>query len=169
MTYKRQKMKYKLDAIDKKILIKLQSDSCTNLELSKHIGLTPPCSLRRVNNLKKIKIITGSKTEINYKDLGFNFVAYLIVFLAQNDNDVRKIFEIQAQEWSVVRECHVLSGSADYLLKIVARDFEEYQTFVSSQINSLSIVAQVKTNLVVSSPKCLIGGPLELLEVNGES
>lgn len=156
----------KLDKVDAIILSNMQSDGrITNIELSRRAGISAPPCLRRVKNLENQNIITGYNAVLNAQLLGFNIVVYAEVALTgQNDADLRS-FEDQAQQWPMVRECHMITGGADFLLKVVARDFDEYQTFLSNELTKFPKVSQVKTRMVVRSSKNLSGVPVETLDI----
>jgi DNA-binding Lrp family transcriptional regulator len=156
----------KLDKVDAIILSNMQEDGrMTNIELSRRAGISAPPCLRRVKNLENQNIIMGYNAVLNAQLLGFNIVVYAEVALtSQNDADLRS-FEEQVQQWPMVRECHMITGGADFLLKIVAKDFDEYQGFLSNELTTFSKVSQVKTRMVVRSSKNLSGVPVETLDI----
>jgi DNA-binding Lrp family transcriptional regulator len=156
----------KLDKIDGIILDNLQSDGrITNIELSRRAGISAPPCLRRVKNLEDQNVILGYNAVLNAQMLGFNIVVYAEVALTgQNDADLRS-FEDQVQLWPMVRECHMVTGGADFLLRIVARDFDEYQSFLSNDLTTFPKVSQVRTKMVVRSSKNLFGIPVETLDI----
>lgn len=157
-------MNVKLDKIDLSILENIQKHGrMTNVELAKRAGISAPPCLRRVNTLEEQGIIASYQANLDPSILGFTVTLFCEVTLSsQNDADVRA-FENQVQEWSLVRECYVITGGADFLLKIVAQDFEAYQNFLSSELSKYPLVAKLKTQMVIRTPKKQPGVPIELL------
>jgi DNA-binding Lrp family transcriptional regulator len=97
--------------------------------------------------------------------LGFTVTIFSEVALtSQNDADLR-MFEEKVQTWPLVRECYMVTGGADFLLKIIAQDFDAYQHFLSTQLSTFSLVSQIKTRMVIRASKKKPGIPLELISV----
>jgi DNA-binding Lrp family transcriptional regulator len=158
-----QKMKrVKLDKIDKKILSDLQKNGrMTNVELSDNAGISAPPCLRRVRALEEAGFIHGYHAHLDAHKMGYGVTVFAQVGLSkQNDNDLR-VFEQKIQEWDNVRECHMLAGDADFLLKIVAKDWDEYQQFVTGQLTTMSNVESVKSSLTIKMSKYQPGVPVD--------
>lgn len=151
----------KLDRIDLNILNDLQNDGrLTNVDLAKRVGISAPPCLRRVKNLEDRGIIESYQANLNAQILGFGVTIFAEVALtSQNDSDLR-VFEEQVQKWPMVRECYLVTGGSDFLLKIVAKDFDSYQTFLSQELSTMDKVAQIKTRMVIRPSKKLPGVPL---------
>ena len=151
----------KLDRIDLNILNDLQNDGrLTNVDLAKRVGISAPPCLRRVKNLEDRGIIESYQANLNAQILGFGVTIFAEVALtSQNDSDLRA-FEEQVQKWPMVRECYLVTGGSDFLLKIVAKDFDSYQTFLSQELSTMDKVAQIKTRMVIRPSKKLPGVPL---------
>jgi DNA-binding Lrp family transcriptional regulator len=99
------------------------------------------------------------------KRLGFEVTIFAQVGLSsQSDADLRA-FEEQVRKWPLVRECHMIAGESDYLLKIVARNWDEYQQFHSNQLSTLSIITNIKSKLIIRTAKQLPGVPIDLVNV----
>lgn len=143
-----------LDAIDWKILALLQSEGrMTNVELARRVGISPPPCLRRVRGLEEAGLITGYRALLDIKRLGCEVLALAMVGLhSQADHDL-KAFEAQVQAWSVVRECIMLSGEADFILKCVAHDLSSFQNFIINDLTRTPNVAHVKTMLAIRVTK----------------
>jgi DNA-binding Lrp family transcriptional regulator len=156
----------KIDKIDLCILKDLQADGrLTNVELAKRAGISAPPCLRRVKALEERGVIQSYHADLNSQALGFGVLIYAeVTLLSQNDADLRA-FEDQVTHWSMVRECHMVTGGSDFLLKIIAKDFDAYQKFLSSELSTMSRVAQIKTRMVIRSAKKLPGIPLDLVEI----
>lgn len=159
-------MNAKLDQIDLSILSDLQgSGRITNVELAKRAGISAPPCLRRVNALEDEGIIASYHAHLSPQALGFTVTIFAEVALtSKNDIDLRS-FEEKIQEWPLVRECYMVTGGADFLLKIIAQDFDAYQTFLSTQLATFPLVSQTKTCMVVRTSKNKPGVPLELIKL----
>jgi DNA-binding Lrp family transcriptional regulator len=154
------------DEIDLQILKDLQDNGrLTNVELARRAGISAPPCLRRVRALEDLDVIQGYHANVNTAALGFGVCVFAQVGLAsQSDNDLRA-FETKVKQWPLVRECHMVAGDADFLLKIVARDWDEYQQFLSSVLTATTNVKNVKSKLVVRSSKHLPGIPIEEVKI----
>ena len=154
----------KLDAIDMRILAELQADGrITNVELSRRAKITAPPCLRRMRALEKAGYIQGYHAELNGKALGYAVTGFVFVGLAsQKDGDL-KHFEERVRSWPEVRECHMLSGEVDFLLKCVAEDLSAFQNFITT-LTAERNVASVKSSLVIHASKQAPGVPMETVE-----
>src|ERR1043166_6720896 len=155
----------KLDAIDMRILAELQADGrITNVELSRKAKITAPPCLRRMRALEKAGYIEGYHADLNGKALGFAVTGFVFVGLSsQHDADLRH-FEERVRSWPTVRECHMLSGEVDFLLKCVATDLSAFQTFITETLTAEKNVASVKSSLVIHATKSDPGVPLTIPE-----
>jgi DNA-binding Lrp family transcriptional regulator len=108
-------------------------------------------------------IIASYQANLDPAILGFTLMLFCEVTLtSQNDSDVRA-FETTVNSWPLVRECYVITGGADFLLKILAQDFNAYQEFLSTELSKHPLVANIKTQMVIRTPKKQPGVPVELL------
>jgi len=153
---------HKLDSIDLKILAELQADGrITNVELSRRARITAPPCLRRMRALEKAGYIQGYHADLDAKLLGFEVTGFAFVGLSsQHDNDLKQ-FEEHVRSWPAVRDCYMLSGEVDFILKIVARDLSSFQNFVTEVLTAEKNVASVKTALVIHASKSVPGVPIE--------
>jgi len=155
----------KLDPIDRKILRELQDDGrMTNVELAKRVGISAPPCLRRVRTLEEAGLIKGYYTDVNARELGFEVQVFAMVGLHSQAEVDLSAFENQCREWPFVRECHMLNGEIDFILKCVAPDLSSFQTFLTEKLTSAANVASVKTSLVIRCAKDLPGVPFDVLE-----
>ncbi len=154
----------KLDEIDRKILSELQENGrITNVELSKRVGISAPPCLRRVRALEEAGFIHGYHASLDPKTLGFQVTVFAMVGLhSQAEADLQGFQEL-VSEWPMVRECHMLNGEIDFILKIVSPDLSIFQTFLTEKLTSAPNVASVKTSLTIRTSKDLPGVPLEYL------
>lgn len=156
---------HKLDSIDLRLLAELQANGrITNVELSRRARITAPPCLRRMRALEKAGYIRSYHADLDPKMLGFEVTGYAFVGLAsQHDHDLKQ-FEDRIRSWPMVRECFMLSGEVDFLLKVVARDLSTFQHFITDILTSEPNVASVKTSLVIHASKHDPGVPLEVEE-----
>lgn len=154
-------MRDRLDAIDWRILKELQADGAlTNVALASRVGITPPPCLRRVQALERAGLITGYHAILDEKALGFEITAFAMVGLyAQSEAELRA-FENRVLGWPLVRECHMLSGEADYMLRCVATSLSAFQDFVIKELTASPNVASVKTSLSIRRAKIEPGVPI---------
>ncbi len=155
----------RLDSIDRMILAELQADGrMTNVELAKRVGISAPPCLRRVRTLEENGYIKGYHAEVNAKELGFEVQVFVNVGLASQAEGDLSAFEAKCKSWPLVRECHMLNGEVDFILKCVAPDLSSFQTFLTGELLTTPNVASVKTSLVIRGEKDEPGVPFEVLE-----
>lgn len=155
----------KLDDIDRKILAELQSDGrMTNVELARRVGISAPPCLRRVRTLEDQGFIRGYHADVNARDLGFEVQVFAMVGLSSQAESDLSAFEEKCADWPFVRECHMLNGEIDFVLKCVAPDLSSFQEFLTHNLTSAENVASVKTSLVIRCAKDDPGVPFEVVE-----
>ena len=154
-----------LDPIDRKILAELQADGrMTNVELAKRVGISAPPCLRRVRTLEDQGYIRGYHANVNSRELGFEVQVFAMVGLVSQAEIDLSAFEDRCKEWPLVRECHMLNGEVDFILKCVAPDLRTFQRFLTEELTSAENVASVKTSLVIRGAKDEPGVPFDILE-----
>ncbi|MFT3966281.1 MAG: Lrp/AsnC family transcriptional regulator [Sphingobium sp.] len=151
-----------LDMVDMRILGALQEDGrMTNVDLARHVGLTAPPCLRRVKALEDRGVIRAYHAAIDPEALGYTITVFAMVSLrSQAEADLRA-FEEHVAALPEVRECHMLNGEIDFILKVVARDLQSFQQFLTSKLTPAPNVASVKTSLTIRTSKALAGVPVE--------
>ncbi|UWR23154.1 Lrp/AsnC family transcriptional regulator [Sulfitobacter sp. S190] len=155
----------RLDPIDRKILAELQADGrMTNVELAKRVGISAPPCLRRVRTLEEQGFIKGYHAEVAPRELGFEVQVFAMVGLSSQAEADLSAFEERCRDWSLVRECHMLNGEVDFMLKCVAPDLSSFQSFLTGQLLTAENVASVKTSLVIRNAKDEPGVPFDVLE-----
>ena len=155
----------RLDPIDRMILAELQADGrMTNVELAKRVGISAPPCLRRVRTLEEAGYIKGYHAKVDARELGFEVQVFAMVGLqSQAEADLSK-FEQRCRDWPLVRECHMLNGEVDFILKCVAPDLSTFQSFLTEQLTAADNVASVKTSLIIRGAKDQPGVPFDVLE-----
>ncbi len=153
----------KLDKIDRKILKNLQDNGrVTNVELAKTAGISAPPCLRRVRALEEAGYILGYHAKVNPQVLGYGVTVFAQVKLvSQAETDLKK-FEDLILSWPQVRACHMLAGETDFILKIVAHDWDDYQQFLTHHLTTAPNVTSVKSSLAIRAAKDDPGVPIEV-------
>ncbi|TFL18926.1 Lrp/AsnC family transcriptional regulator [Jannaschia formosa] len=155
----------KLDPIDRQILAELQADGrMTNVELARRVGISAPPCLRRVRALEEAGLIQGYHADVNARALGFEVQVFAMVSLVRQAEADLSAFEALARSWPLVRECHMLNGEIDFILKCVAPDLSTFQSFLTGKLTAAENVASVKTSLVIRGAKDVPGVPFDILE-----
>ena len=155
----------KLDDIDRKILAELQADGrMTNVELAKRVGISAPPCLRRVRTLEEQGYVRGYHAEVDPRLLGFEVQVFAMVGLVSQAEKDLSAFEALCAGWPLVRECHMLNGEVDFILKCVAPDLRSFQSFLTEDLTAAENVASVKTSLVIRDAKVEPGVPFDVLE-----
>lgn len=151
-----------MDAIDRRLLAELQDEGrVTNVELAGRVGLTAPPCLRRVRALEDAGVIKGYHAELDASKLGFAITVFALVSLKSQAEESLRQFEDHMKTLAEVRECHMLNGEIDFILKIVSRDLQSFQEFLTSKLTPAPNVASVKTSLTIRTAKQIPGVPLE--------
>jgi DNA-binding Lrp family transcriptional regulator len=149
-----------LDAIDRRILAELQEDGrMTNVELARRAGISAPPCLRRVRRLEEAGIIRGYHAESDAHKLGWSVTFFAIVGLESQKETVLSAFERMVAEWPEVRECHMIRGGGDFLLKLVARD-TAHENQLTTRLTGAPAVSRVQTLQTIRTSRNLAGVPL---------
>ena len=151
-----------LDSIDRRLLAELQSEGrVTNVDLARRVGLTAPPCLRRVRALEEAGVIRGYHADLDAPSLGFSITVFAMVSLKSQAEEDLRAFEQHIATLPEVRECHMLNGEIDFILKIVSKDLQSFQEFLTSKLTPAPNVASVKTSLTIRTAKNEPGVPLE--------
>jgi len=151
-----------LDSIDRRLLAELQSEGrVTNVDLARRVGLTAPPCLRRVRALEEAGVIRGYHADLDAPSLGFTITVFAMVSLKSQAEEDLRAFEQHIATLAEVRECHMLNGEIDFILKIVSRDLQSFQEFLTSKLTPAPNVASVKTSLTIRTAKSEPGVPLD--------
>jgi DNA-binding Lrp family transcriptional regulator len=154
--------KVKLDRIDRQILSRLQEDGrVSNVSLARSVGISAPPCLRRVRALETAGYIRGYHAELDAEVLGFGVTVFAQVGLESQAETDLTAFEDLVASWPMVRECFMLAGEVDFLLKVVAPDWDAYQVFLTTELTSAPNVAHVKSALAIRASKHVPGVPID--------
>lgn len=152
----------KLDKVDRKILRDLQTNGrISNVDLARNAGITAPPCLRRVRALEEAGFIKGYHANLNAAMLGYGVTVFANVSLSsQSESDLRR-FQDHVDSWPEVRECYMLAGETDFVLKIVAADWDNYQKFLTGKLTAAPGVANIRSSLVIRTTKVQPGVPVD--------
>src|SRR2546426_7572727 len=143
----------RLDAVDRQILKELQADGrMTNVELARRVGISAPPCLRRVRVLEQAGYIKGYRALLDEKLLGYEVTVFAMVHLASQAEPDLLAFERFVKSRPLVRECWMLSGEIDFILKCVAPDLRTFQAFIA-ELTAAPHVRNVKTSLTLRNSK----------------
>lgn len=156
-------MPVKLTQTDKNILAALQEDSdLTNGELAAKIGLsTAPC-WRRVKRLEDMGVITKKVTLVDPKQLDLDIIVYASIKLSNHTEEALEIFESTIITYPEVTECYTISGSMDYMVRIITRDMQTYESFLRKKLLKMDMVHEIHSRFAVTKVKYTTAIPLEL-------
>jgi Lrp/AsnC family leucine-responsive transcriptional regulator len=143
-----------LDQFDRKILSALMEDaSLTNVELANKVGLSPSPCLRRVKAMETNGIIRGRRLLVDEAEVGLPISVFLQVTLERQIEANLDRFETAINNWPEVVECHLMTGDADYLLRVVAPDLNAYHQFLMERLTRVEGVASIKSSFALKQTK----------------
>lgn len=138
-----------IDATDRKIIRALQKNGrMTNLELAEHVNLSPSPCLRRLRNLEKSGVIKGYTVEADAKAYGYPITVFVRVTLNAHTGETVQFFEAEVRSIPEVLECYVMTGAADYFLRVVVSDLEDYERFVRQRLHEIGCISSIDTSFV---------------------
>ena len=144
----------KIDDIGRRILHELSKDGrISNIELAERVGLSPSACLRRVQELERSGVIKGYRAVVDPAKLGLTFVAYVTVGLSSHTKKSQTDFEAAIADAPEVRECHNITGTIEYLLRVETRDLASYKHFHTEVLGVLPQVHSITTYVLMESPK----------------
>ena len=143
-----------MDQINAKILRALMLDGrISNIDLADKVGLSPSACLRRVQELERKGVIAGYRAVLNPQAMGITFIAYVLVGLSKHTKEAQHGFEAAMAMAPEVRECHNITGTVEYLLRIEARDLAAYKYFLTEVLGTVPQVSSIVSYIVMDSPK----------------
>ena len=149
-----------IDAIDRLILAELQADGrMTNVELAKRAGISAPPCLRRVRRLEEAGVIRGYHADTDSQRLGWSITFFVVVGLESQKDASLAAFEHMVGAWPEVRECHMIRGGGDFLLRLVARD-TAHENDLTRRLTQATTVARIQTLQTIRTSRHLAGVPI---------
>jgi Lrp/AsnC family leucine-responsive transcriptional regulator len=153
-----------LDSIDRKVLLELQADGrMTNHDLASRIGLSPSPCLRRVRHLESEGVVTGYVALVDPDKIGLGVSAFVRVRLSQQDDRHLAIFEEAIGEFPEVMECYLMTGEADYQLRVLVKSLAEFEDFLRHKLTRIAGVSQVTSSFALRPVVYRTALPLERL------
>ena len=144
----------KIDNIDRKILRMLQENSkITNSYLSKQIGLSPAPTLERVRKLEKKGIISGYHAQLNLSKIGLGISTFVLVSLKEHNKKNINIFLDKINKVNNVIECHHITGTGDFILKVVSENIASYQKLMLDKISEIEATDSLQSMVILSTFK----------------
>jgi len=153
-----------VDQVDLKILSELQKNaSLSNREIAKLVGISLPSCLRRTKELKNNFFLTGAHANINGSLLNLDLIIYCDVTLEKHTHEDLIHFQKSMHTLTCVRECHMVTGTSDFLLKIIVPDMNAYTTYLTQYLTSNNNIKSVQSRMLVLTSKKEPGLPIDLL------
>jgi Lrp/AsnC family transcriptional regulator len=144
----------KIDRIDKRILDQLQQDATLSMaELADRVGLSSSPCWRRVRRLQDMGVIKRQVAQLDREQLGLHFVVYVYVKLAKTSRESLEQFETDVQLWPEVVLCELMTGAADYLIKVVTEDVRSFDHFLREKLIAETVVIDTQSRIVVRTVK----------------
>ena len=134
----------------------------TNVELARRAGISAPPCLRRVRALEEANFVRGYHADVNPEALGYGVTVFAFVGLSSQAEADLVAFEELVQDWPQVRECHMLAGETDFLLKVVAENWESYNSFLTTALTKAPGVSSVRSALAIRASKYQYGVPIDV-------
>jgi DNA-binding Lrp family transcriptional regulator len=143
-----------LDEIDRRILVELQRDGrLTNQDLAGRIGVSASPCWRRVRALEEARVIKGYAALVDPAALGLNVSVFTQVSLERQEKKALQVFETAVGEWPEIMECYLMTGDADYLLRVVVPDLAAYERFLMARLTRIRGIASIKSSFALRSVK----------------
>ena len=150
-----------LDDFDIKILNALQQDArISNVKLAKQLSISEAPCWRRLQRLKKNGVIEGYQAVLNRRKLGFGVMSFIQLKFVQHDEELTRLFENAINDWPEVMACHNISGAADFLLIVVARNLDEYVEFIDRKLRKIPGITDITSNISLRELKSSFKLPL---------
>jgi DNA-binding Lrp family transcriptional regulator len=143
-----------LDEIDRRILVELQRDGrLTNQDLAGRIGVSASPCWRRVRALEEAGVIKGYAALVDPAALGLNVSVFTQVSLERQEKKALQVFETAVGEWPEIMECYLMTGDADYLLRVVVPDLAAYERFLMARLTRIRGIASIMSSFALRSVK----------------
>lgn len=143
-----------MDEMDLKILDKLQQDAkITNVALAESVNLSPAPCLRRVRELEEMGVICSYNALLDADKLGWKVSVFIEIRLERQVVTDLQIFEKSIEKFSEVMECYLMTGTSDYLLRVVAKDLKSLQTFITDRLAGIPNVANIQSSIALKQVK----------------
>ena len=157
-----------LDTVDLAMLAKLQQEGrISNAKLAEELSMSEASCWRRQKRLEEAGVIEGYQATLNRRKLGMGVMAFVQIVCTQHGEEVTANFERQIRACANVVECHNITGEADFLLKVVAKDLDDYSRFVERVLRQLPGVLSIRSSISLREMKASQGLPVLAMLANG--
>lgn len=141
-----------LDKIDVKILTELQNNArITNLNLAEKVNLSPTPCLKRVRKLEDTGVIQSYRAVLNSEKMGYNVNGIILLKISNMSRDAVNDFNIAIKKIPAITECYMTTGRIDYIARIYAKDFSDYEAIVKDELGSLPNIVSMETLFLFSN------------------
>jgi Lrp/AsnC family leucine-responsive transcriptional regulator len=143
-----------MDEKDRQIIRALQRNGrATNLEIAAEVNLSPSPCLRRIRLLEQSGAIQGYRAVVDPRAYGLPVTVFIRIRLERHSADTVAHFESRIKNLDAVLECHLMTGAADYLLRVVVAGLEAYEDFIRNRIHPIGGIASIDSSFVYGSVK----------------
>tara|TARA_R110002020_G_scaffold18931_24_gene65516 strand:+ start:681 stop:1139 length:459 start_codon:yes stop_codon:yes gene_type:complete len=143
-----------MDSKDRQIIRALQKNArMTNQDLAAAVNLSPSPCLRRLRNLEDSGVIRGYSVDVDAKAYGLPMMVFIRIRLERHSGSHIQEFETRIRAIDEVLECHLMTGPADYLLRVVVSGLEHYEDFIRNRIHAIGGIASIDTSIVYGTVK----------------
>lgn len=143
-----------MDEKDRQIIRALQRNGrATNLEIAKSVNLSPSPCLRRIKLLEESGAIKGYRAIVDQKAYGLPATVFIRITLERHSDDTIRAFEARVRELDEVLECHLMTGPADYLLRVVVAGLDAYEEFVRHSLHPIGAISSMDSSFVYGTVK----------------
>ena len=150
-----------MDKVDRNLLLALQRDSARPIaELAEVVALSPSACHRRIRTMEEQGVIAGYAARLDPKRLGFAVEAFVEITLTSQSREAMDRFETAVGDFDDILECHLMSGSADYLLRIAAADLAHYDAIHRDCLARLPGVSAMRSSFSIRQIKAMRGYPV---------
>lgn len=151
-----------MDNFDHKILEQLQNDArITNVALAESVNLSPAPCLRRVRELEKDGVIRRYVTLLDPEKIGWGVSVFIEIHLEKQTLNCLNAFEDTIENYPEVMECYLMTGTSDYLLRVVAHDLNSLQTFITNKLASIPNIAKMRSSVAIKQVKYKTAMPID--------
>lgn len=150
-----------MDNFDLEILEQLQNDArITNVALAESVNLSPAPCLRRVRELEKDGVIRRYVTLLDPEKVGWSVSVFIEIHLEKQTSNCLNAFEKTIESYPEVMECYLMTGTSDYLLRVVAHDLKSLQTFITDKLASIPNIAKMRSSVAIKQVKYKTAMPM---------
>ncbi|MFT3666709.1 Lrp/AsnC family transcriptional regulator [Piscinibacter sp.] len=150
-----------LDATDLRILRELQSDAgLANVELARRVGLSPSPCLARVKALERAGVIRQVVALLDAKQLGLHLNVFISISLKQQTRAALEAFEAKVAARDEVMECYLMTGDADYLMRVAVPDMAALERFIIEQLTPMKEVEKIRSSFALKQVRYKTALPL---------